>query len=80
LNSTGGAGISVINNLTGVSCTYVPQNLSWESACNCATSGSWSATCSDGKSSSLTITGCGTGGFTMGEDSGSVTMDRCYSI
>lgn len=80
LSASGGAGLKVTNNSSGVVCTYTPSNVTWSSSCSCATSGSWSSTCSDGKSSSLTITGCGTGSFSMGSESESLTFDRCYSI
>ena len=78
LTSTGGAALKVTNNLSGVICSYVPTDVTWGSTCNCATSGSWSATCSDGKSSTLTLSGCGTGVFTMGSESETVAFDRCY--
>ncbi len=78
LTSSGGAGLKVTNNSSGVVCTYIPTNVTWTNSCTCATSGSWSATCSDGRSSVLTINGCATGSFTMGIASESLTFDRCY--
>ncbi len=78
LTSTGGAALKVTNNITGVVCSYVPTDVTWGSTCNCATSGSWSSTCSDGKSSTLILSGCGTGVFTMGPESETVSFDRCY--
>jgi hypothetical protein len=76
---TGGQ-LRVTNNVSGVNCTYAPTNVTWASTCNCATSGSWAGTCSDGKSTSVLITGCGTGTIAIGEDSESLTFDRCYSL
>ncbi len=80
LTSAAGAYFRVTNNSSGVTCNYTPTSVTWTSTCNCATSGTWSSTCSDGKSSTLTLTGCGSGTFTMGSESESVTLDRCYSI
>ena len=76
---TGGV-LRITNNLTAVTCDFTPSALNWSSSCNCPTSGSWSATCSDGKSSSLTISGCGDGSFSLGEETTTVTFDRCQSI
>lgn len=72
-----GGSLRVTNNVSGLSCDYVPSSVSWSTGCNCPVSGSWSATCSDGTSSTLTHTGCGTANFTVGADSTSVTFDRC---
>jgi hypothetical protein len=73
-----GGTLRVTNNLTGVSCDYSPTNVSWTSTCNCPTSGSWSGSCSDGKTTSLNITGCGAASITVGSETDSVTFDRCY--
>jgi hypothetical protein len=75
---TGGQ-LRVTNNDSGVSCNYAPSNVTWTSSCNCATSGSWAGTCSDGKTTSVVITGCGTGSITIGEDTEALSFDRCYS-
>ena len=70
--------LNVTNNLTSVVCNYVPTNVTWASStCNCPTSGSWSGSCSDGKSTTLVITGCGTATYTEGETTESVSFDRC---
>ena len=74
-----GGSLRVTNNLTSVSCTYVPTAVTWAAGCNCPVSGSWTGTCTNSNSSTLTITGCGTGSFTDGTFSGSVTFDRCGS-
>ena len=74
-----GGTLRVLNNVSSVSCEYVPNNVRWSSSCNCAVEGSWSGTCSDGKSSSVSITGCGSATIAVGEDSESLTFDRCYS-
>lgn len=73
-----GGQLRVTHNITGVTCDYTPSAVTWGASCNCATSGTWSATCSDGRTSVLTLTGCGTGSFSMGDQSENVTMDRCY--
>lgn len=75
---TGGS-LRVTNNLSSVYCDYVPDSVTWTSACNCASSGSWAGTCSDGKSSAINITGCGTATISLGDKSESLTFDRCYS-
>lgn len=73
-----GGTIRVKDNLTGVTCDYSPVNVTWGSnSCNCPTQGTWQATCSDVKTASLVLTGCGTGDFTLGSESGHVTFDRC---
>ena len=77
LTSTGGAYLRVTNNTSGVRCDYIPSNVTWANTCTCAKSGSWSANCSDGSSSTLTLTGCGTATFTLGSETQSVTFDRC---
>ena len=74
---TGGS-LRVTNNLTSVTCDYVPTNVTWAgAACNCPTSGSWSGTCSNGKTATLSITGCGSGSYTEGGENVSVVFDRC---
>ena len=76
---TGGS-LRVANNLTNVTCDYVPTNVTWAgTTCNCPTSGSWSGTCSSGKSTTLNITGCGTASYTEGSDTVNVVFDRCGS-
>jgi hypothetical protein len=75
---TGGT-LRVANNKTSVTCDYSPSNVAWSSSCNCASSGTWSGSCSDGKTSELTITGCGTATLTVEDSSESLQFDRCYS-
>ncbi len=75
-----GGNLRVTNNLTSVTCDYVPTGVTWVSTCNCPTSGSWSGSCSDGKTTSLAITGCGAGTLTVGSDTEAFTFDRCYGI
>lgn len=73
-----GGFLQVTNNLSSVICNYSPSNVTWNSSsCNCPTQGSWSGSCSDGKSSTLDITGCGTANYTEGSSSVSVAFDRC---
>jgi hypothetical protein len=75
-----GGTLRVTNNLTNTSCDFVPSSVTWDATCNCPTSGSWSATCSDGKSATLSITGCGTATLTMGSESEDFTFDRCVGV
>lgn len=74
---TGGT-LRVTNNLSSVTCDFSPTNVTWGSAnCNCPTQGSWAGTCSDGKVTSLDITGCGTATYTEDTDEQDVVFDRC---
>ena len=73
-----GGSLRVTNNLTSVVCSYVPTNVTWAgTTCNCPTSGSWAGSCSDGKTTTLNITGCGTASYTEGTTTQTVTFDRC---
>lgn len=73
-----GGSLNVTNNLTSVVCNYVPTNVTWAGGtCNCPTSGSWAGTCSDGKTTTLDITGCGTANYSEGSVTEAVTFDRC---
>ncbi len=76
---TGGS-LRVTNNSSGVTCNYAPSNVTWASTCNCATSGTWTGSCSDGKDTTIAVTGCGTGTIVVGEDSEALSFDRCYSL
>jgi hypothetical protein len=79
ITSVGGT-LKVTNNLTSVVCDYTPSNVTWSSTtCNCPVAGSWSGSCSDGKSTTLDITGCGTANYTEGSETQSVSFDRCSS-
>lgn len=80
LSSTGGAALRVTNNKDGSTCDYVPTAVTWSSTCNCPVSGSWTATCSNGKTSKLEHTSCGSATFTLGSDTTSVSFDRCYGL
>lgn len=75
---TGGV-LRVTNNNSSVTCDYTPSNVAWSSTCNCASSGSWTGSCSDGKTSSVLITGCGTATITVDDTSENLSFDRCYS-
>ncbi len=73
-----GGSLNVTNNLTSVICNYVPTNVTWAGGtCNCPTAGSWSGSCSDGKTTTLDITGCGTANYTEGSGTEAVIFDRC---
>jgi hypothetical protein len=74
--------LEVSHNLAGYKVTLVPENLTWAPGCNCAVSGKLTGTISstgklDGKSASVTITGCGQAEVDIDGDSESVTLDRC---
>ena len=75
---TGGS-LQVKNNITSVTCSYSPTNVTWApgTTCNCPTQGTWQGTCSDNKTSTLVLTGCGTGNYTEGTQTDPVTFDRC---
>ncbi len=80
-----GGTLVVTHNLAGYSVALTPDNLTWTPTCNCASSGSLTGTVSgggkdDGKSATVTITGCGTADVTIDGDTESVTMDRCATI
>lgn len=75
-----GGGLRVTNNLTSVICDYVPTNVAWSATCSCPSSGSWAGSCTDGKTTTITMTGCGTATYTLGSDTQSVSFDRCYGI
>ncbi len=74
----------VTHHLAGYAVSLTPQNLTWTTHCNCAASGSLTGTVSggkaDGKSATVTITGCGTAEVTIDGDTESVVMDRCAAI
>jgi len=80
-----GGTLVVTHNLAGYSVSLTPDNLAWTPTCNCASSGSLSGTVSgggknDGKSATVTITGCGTADVTIDGDTESVTMERCAAL
>jgi hypothetical protein len=67
--------------VAGYKVTLTANNLAWTTSCNCASSGTLSGTVSggkhDGKTASVTITGCGEADVTIDGDTESVSMDRC---
>jgi hypothetical protein len=67
--------------IAGYKVTLTPDNLTWTSQCNCASSGTLNGTVSggkhDGKSASVMITGCGEADVTIDGETESVSMDRC---
>lgn len=72
-----GGTLRVTNNLTSVTCDYVPSSVSWTTTCNCPTSGRWSGSCSDGSTTLIVLSGCGTASITQNTSSGTVVFDRC---
>jgi hypothetical protein len=74
---TGGA-LTMLNNLTSVSCSVSPSAITWGASCNCPTSGSWSGSCSDSTTFTVAFTStCGQATVTKGTETSTVTMDRC---
>lgn len=69
--------LTVTNNVTGDSCNFNPVAVTWTAGCNCPTSGTWNGTCTGGKTSTVVINGCGTGTYSEGTTSTTVTFDRC---
>jgi hypothetical protein len=74
--------LEVSHNLAGYEVTLVPENLTWTSSCNCAVSGKLTGTVAgggklDGKSASVTLTGCGQAEVDIDGDTETVTLDRC---
>ncbi len=70
--------LRILDNKSGVFCDVSPANVAWSSnACNCPTSGTWQGNCSNGKTFSLTHSGCGTGNLTVGDLTTSFSFDRC---
>ncbi len=75
-----GGVIRVKNNQSDFSCDFSPEDVTWSSTCNCPVSGSWQATCSDGKTSSIRLTGCGSAEFSYGLETQNISFDRCFGI
>ena len=77
--SVSGGGITVVDNLTSLSCTMTPNSVVWTASCNCPTSGSLSTVgCSDSEPMTVTFGGaCGEVTVTKGSTVKAVTMDRC---
>ena len=76
--------LEVDHKVAGYKVTLTADNLAWTSSCNCATSGTLSGTVSggklDGKSASVTLTGCGEADVTIGGETESVSLDRCMPM
>jgi hypothetical protein len=76
--------LEVTHHLAGYTVTLTASNLAWSAGCNCAVSGSLTGTVSggrhDGKSASVTLTGCGEADVTIDGQTDSVTLDRCIGI
>ncbi|HXT99726.1 MAG TPA: hypothetical protein VN903_01950 [Polyangia bacterium] len=76
--------LEIDHKVAGYKVTLTANNLTWTSNCNCASSGMLSGVVSggkhDGKTASVTITGCGEADVTIDGDTESVTMDRCTTM
>ena len=73
--------MEISHNVAGYKVNLTAQNLTWTPTCNCASSGTLTGTVTggrfDGKSASVTITACGAADVTLGDETESVTLDRC---
>jgi hypothetical protein len=84
---TGGS-LAVQHKLAGFTTTFVPNNLTWSSGCNCPTSGSLDATNSGSRNNAFTMTmGSGCGDATLAgheADGGTLTLelhlDQCHAL
>jgi hypothetical protein len=76
--------LEVTHHLAGYKVTLAPSNLAWTATCNCAVSGSLTGTVSggkhDGKSATVTLTGCGEADVTIDGQMDSITLDRCTTL
>jgi hypothetical protein len=76
--------LEITHHLAGYKVTLVPDHLAWASGCTCAVSGSLTGTLSggkhDGKSATVTLTGCGEASITIAGQTDSITLDRCMAI
>jgi hypothetical protein len=76
--------LEVIHNLAAYTVALTPDNLAWSASCNCAVSGTLTGTVTggklSGKSTSVTLTGCGQADVTVDGDTEHVTLDRCSSL
>ena len=76
--------LQVDHSLAHYSVSLTASNLSWGPSCNCAVSGSLTGTVSggphDGKSATVTVTGCGHADVTIDGETDSVNLDRCGAI
>jgi len=75
-----GGVLKIKNNLSDFSCDFSPTQVKWTSNCNCPVSGTWQASCSDGTSSTIELTGCGSAQFTFGAETQTVSFDRCVQF
>ncbi|HVT05979.1 MAG TPA: hypothetical protein VHO67_00900 [Polyangia bacterium] len=79
------AGTLVVSHrLAGYNVALTPEDLAWKPTCTCAVSGKLTGKVSgghaDGKSVTVTLTGCGTADVDVDGDLEPVTLDRCAAI
>jgi hypothetical protein len=76
--------LEVDHHVAGYTVTLAPSNLTWNASCNCAVSGSLTGTVAggpfDGEATTVTMTGCGHADVTIGDETESITLDRCGAI
>jgi hypothetical protein len=78
--------LEVTHKLAGYTVSLEASNLTWKPTCNCAVSGKLTGKVTSGggklvgKSASVVLTGCGQADVTIGDDTESVTLDRCAGI
>ncbi len=77
-----GGTLEVTHHLAGYTVDLTPDNVTWTTGCNCASSGSWTGTASGSVSGSFTvqITGCGTASVTSPSGTKQVSFDRCAAL
>lgn len=75
---SGSGGITVVDNLTNLSCTLTPTTVAWTGACNCPTSGYWSGSCTDSTTMKIEFSStCGVATLTKNGVVQTLSMDRC---
>jgi hypothetical protein len=76
--------LAVEHKLAGYTVSLAASNLAWSATCNCAVSGKLEGTVSGskhaGQSAVVELTGCGRADVTIGDDTESITLDRCAGI
>lgn len=76
--------LEIEHKLAGYKTVFQPENVTWDGTCNCPVSGKLTGSVvggkNDGKSASVTFTGCGTGDVTMNGEVTPTNFDRCAKL